>query len=1039
MKRILIPCVCAALAFAASAQTFREWQDPEVNQTNRAPMLATAFAYLSGEANSSAINKKSSGNYLSLNGLWKFNFVNDVASRPTEFWKKNFNDKGWGTMPVPGMWQLNGYGDPQYLNIGYPWRNNFKNNPPVVPEEENQVGSYRREILVPASWKDKDIFAHFGSVTSNIYLWVNGKYVGYSEDSKLEAEFDLTPYIVPGKKNLIAFQVFRWCDGTYLEDQDFFRFAGVARDSYLFARSKKRIENVRVTPDLDSEYKDGKLNIDLRMKGTGRVTLDLIDAQGKKIATANTGKSGNITIDVKNPKKWSAETPYLYKLIATMEGIDEIIPINVGFRKVEIAGNQLLVNGKPVLIKGANRHELDPDGGYVVSPERMLQDIKLMKELNINGVRTCHYPDDNLWYDLCDKYGIYVVAEANIESHGMGYDKTTLAKNAAYKKAHLERNQRNVQRNFNHPSVIIWSLGNEAGDGPNFTAAYKWIKNEDPSRPIQYERAILGDNTDIYCPMYLGYERSEKYGQNPTTDKPLIQCEYAHAMGNSEGGFKEYWDIIRKYPNLQGGFIWDFVDQSIRRKGKNGIGIYAYGGDFNPYDASDQNFCDNGLVSPDRVPNPHAYEVQKIYQNIWTTPADLAVGKVNVFNENFFKDLSNVTLGWTLLKNGKPLSSGEITDLKVAPQSTEEVTLALPEICALKHGSAHKCDSEWLLNIEYRLKNSEGLLPAGFTVARDQIAITPPPTADMDLRNIASKNYQASDPGIIDNQNNCVIVRGDGFHIEFNRQNGFMNRYTVDDVDMLKENGQLTPNFWRAVTDNDMGAGLHEKYKAWRKPEMKLVDLNSSMKDGLAVVKASYDIPAVNGKLNMTYTINNEGAVRVDEAFIADKSAQVSNLFRFGMQMQMPLEFGEIEYYGRGPVENYADRNNCTPVGIYRQTVEEQFYPYIRPQENGTKTDIRYWKQLNRAGRGLEFTAAKPFSASALNYTIENLDEYEGKKQLHSPEVPKADFTNLLIDLAQMGVGCVNSWGAKPLPQYMLPYGDYNFTFIMRPVSNQVF
>ena len=617
MKKQLMTGLFTVLALTAGAQTFQEWRNPEINAVNRAPMHTNYFAFENADAAKKA-DKKQSTNYMTLNGTWKFNWVKDADSRPTDFWKTGFNDKGWDDLQVPAVWELNGYGDPIYVNVGYAWRNQFQNNPPEVPTENNHVGSYRREIVVPASWKGKDIIAHFGSVTSNMYLWVNGRYVGYSEDSKLEAEFDLTPYLKPGQKNLIAFQVFRWCDGTYLEDQDFFRYSGVGRDCYLYARNKKRIQDIRVTPDLDAAYQNGSLAVNLDLKGSGKVDLELVDAQGKQVATATANKSGLVTMNVENPKKWSAETPYLYTLRASMQGSNEVIPVKVGFRKIELKGDQILVNGKAVLFKGADRHEMDPDGGYVVSPERMLQDIQIMKQFNLNAVRTCHYPDDNLWYDLCDQYGIYVVAEANIESHGMGYGDKTLAKNPSYKKAHLERNQRNVQRGFNHPSIIFWSLGNEAGDGPNFEQCYKWIKAEDPSRACQYEQARQKEHTDIFCPMYYDYNGMEKYGQRTDATKPLIQCEYAHAMGNSQGGFKEYWDLIRKYPNLQGGFIWDFVDQSCRWKGKDGVMIYAYGGDFNRFDASDNNFCDNGLISPDRVPNPHMYEVGHFYQNIWT-------------------------------------------------------------------------------------------------------------------------------------------------------------------------------------------------------------------------------------------------------------------------------------------------------------------------------------------------------------------------------------------------------------------------------------
>ena len=598
MKKQLVLGLLGACVLSGNAQTFKEWQDPEINAINRAPMHANFFAYENAEMAAKAV-KEDSKNFMSLNGTWKFFWVRNADARPTDFWKTGFNDKGWDNLQVPGVWETHGYGDPIYINVGYGWRSRFENNPPYVPTEENHVGSYRREIMVPADWKGKDIIAHFGAVSSNMYLWVNGKFVGYSEDSKLEAEFNLTPYLKPGQKNLIAFQVFRWCDGSYLEDQDFFRYTGVARDCYLYTRNKKRIDDIRVTPDLDSEYKNGSLAINLNLKGSGNVSLELLDAQNQTVASTEVKGSGNVstTLQVENPKKWSAETPYLYTLRATLKDgsqASEVVPVKVGFRKIELKNAQILVNGQPVLFKGADRHEMDPDGGYVVSRERMIQDIQIMKQFNINAVRTCHYPDDNFWYELCDKYGIYVVAEANIESHGMGYGDKTLAKEPTYKKAHMERNQRNVQRGFNHPSIIFWSLGNEAGYGPNFEAAYDWIKAEDPSRAVQYEQARIEGKTDIYCPMYANYKWCEEYSKDDKYQKPLIQCEYAHAMGNSQGGFKEYWDLIRKYPKYQGGFIWDFVDQSIRWTGKNGKMIYAYAGDFNRMDDSgDKNFCNN--------------------------------------------------------------------------------------------------------------------------------------------------------------------------------------------------------------------------------------------------------------------------------------------------------------------------------------------------------------------------------------------------------------------------------------------------------------
>ncbi|MDL2210993.1 DUF4981 domain-containing protein [Bacteroides sp. OttesenSCG-928-M17] len=1029
MKKQLLVCGLALLGMTAGAQK-NEWQDPEVNAVNRASMHANYFAYESAEMAKKG-EKESSKNFMTLNGTWKFNWVRNADQRPTDFYRVEFNDKGWDNMKVPAVWELNGYGDPLYVNTGYAWRNQYTNNPPLVPIENNHVGSYRREITVPADWKGKEIFAHFGSVTSNMYLWVNGRYVGYSEDSKLEAEFNLTNYLKPGK-NLIAFQVFRWCDGTYLEDQDFFRFSGVGRDCYLYARNKTYLQDIRVTPDLDAHYKDGSLQIVMQMKGNANVDLELKDAKGALVASAQAKGSGTVRTEmqVANPAKWTAETPNLYTLTATLKSgnsVLEVVPVKVGFRKIEMKNAQILINGQPVLFKGANRHELDPDGGYVISRERMIQDIQVMKQFNLNAVRTCHYPDANLWYELCDEYGLYVVAEANVESHGMGYKEKTLAKNPLYAKAHLERNQRNVQRSYNHPSVIFWSLGNEAGFGPNFLACFDWIRQEDKMRPVQYEQDYKVEVTDVHCPMYQSYEGNVRYLEN-NPRVPLIQCEYAHAMGNSMGGFKEYWDLIRKYPSYQGGFIWDFVDQSVRWKNKDGIEIYGYGGDFNRYDASDQNFCDNGLISPDRVPNPHMYEVGYFYQSIWTTPADLSKGEVSIYNENFFRDLSGYYLEWKLLANGDVVQQGIVNDLKVAPQQKSSVKLSLDfeNICKCK---------ELLLNVEYKLKCAETLLPAGFTVAKDQLVINAYKAPELALNNQEESNVALVAPIVKEGDRNFLIVKGGAFELNFGRYDGFLCKYEVEGKALIHDGGKLTPNFWRAPTDNDFGANLQNKNRVWLKPETKLTSLKHESVDNQVVIRAEYDMPSVSAKLKITYTVNNKGAVKVSQEMIASEGAEVPDMFRFGMQLQMAQEYSQIKYYGRGPIENYSDRNHSTFIGKFAQTVDEQFYPYIRPQENGTKTDIRWWKQQNRGGYGLKFVSENPFSASALNYSIESLDEGVRKQQGHSQEVKPVDYTNFCIDKVQMGLGCVNSWGALPLKEYRLPYGNYVFNFIMMPVA----
>ena len=1005
----------AGLALQASAQSFTEWHDQNVNQLNRLPMH-TSFTPKEQKR-------------VTLNGVWQFNWVKDADQRPLDFYRPDFNDKGWGKMPVPGNWELNGYGDPLYLNIGYAWRNDFSNNPPEVPVVNNHVGSYRKKVFIPADWKGEDIIAHFGSVTSNLYLWVNGRFVGYSEDSKLEPEFDITKFVKPGEENLIAMQVFRWSDGSYLEDQDFWRLSGIARDNYLYTRpATNRIEDIRVTPSLYNDYKDGRLNVDLKLKGSGMVKLSLTAPNGETVTTATcTGKGVmNFTIDVSDPEKWSAETPSLYTLTAELNEkgkLVETIPIKVGFRSVEIKNRQLLVNGKPIIIKGVNRHELDPDGGYVVSRERMLQDLRIMKENNINAVRTSHYPDDRMWYDLCDSVGIYLVAEANLESHGMRYGEKTLAKRLDWFNSHLERNERNVARNFNHPSIIIWSMGNEAGDGQNFEKIYKWLKAEDPSRPVQYERAQLNPWTDIYCPMYASHDYVEKYTQDPKSYRPIIQCEYNHVMGNSGGGFKEYMDLTRRDSINQGGFIWDFVDQGLRKINLEGKEIYAYGGDYNPYDASDMNFCDNGLVSPDRVLNPHAYEVGYQYQSIWASPIDLSKGEVEIYNENFFRDLSNYQMKWTLLEDGKNIATGVMDLPEIMPQSTAIVKIPY---------SLPVTSKELLLNLDFITMQAEQMIPAGHIQARAQLPIQEYRFEPVVLTDAYQKVK-------IDSSNsNRLIISSAISRVEFSKADGFMCAYIVDGTEMLANKGKLTPEFWRAPTDNDYGANLAVKRKVWRNPELKLIGMDvEETPEGVAKVVVKYEMPEVKSALTMEYKINALGEICLTSKLIPNAGTKdVPDMFRFGIQMQMPSQMDISNYYGRGPVENYVDRKSNTFIGEYRQIADEQAYSYIRPQEMGSKGDMRRWIQTNRGGMGLKITSDAPFYGSALRYSIESLDNGEHKTQSHFQEVDKAPYVNLLIDSAQCGVGGINSWGALPLPQHRLPFGEQSLTLLLQPIKH---
>ena len=1032
-----------------AAPTFTEWQDMQVNEVNRLPLHATFFAY-ENEATALKGEPQNSKNFVSLHGDWTFKGVENADQRPVDFWKPDFNDASWGKMPVPGMWELNGFGDPVYVNIGFAWRGHFKDNPPYVPTKDNHVGSYRRMINIPADWDGKQVVAHFGSVTSNMYLWVNGHYVGYTEDSKVAAEFDITPYVHTGD-NLIAFQVFRWCDGSYCEDQDFWRLSGVARDSYLYCQDQaERLVDIQLTPDLTDNYQNGVLNIKKKVAGNVRVDYYLFDAKGELVTMTTSD-----TIVVNNVNKWTAETPYLYTLLAKVwkeakprqvkggvkrkdvAALSEVIPLKVGFRKVEIKNAQLLVNGQPILIKGADRHEMDPDGGYIVSKERMIQDLQVMKRLNINAVRTCHYPDDPVWYDLCDQYGIYLCAEANQESHGFGYKADSEAKKEQFAKQILERNQHNVAAHFNHPSVIIWSLGNETVDGPNFTAAYKWIKQNDPSRPIHWERAQGGDNTDIMCPMYATHKWCEDYCKDSSKTKPLIQCEYNHTMGNSSGGLKEYWDLIRKYPKYQGGFIWDFVDQALHApQSKNTVDgsrlndyaylntvHYTYGGDYNQYDASDNNFNCNGIIGPDRQLNPHAYEVAHQYQSIWAEPVDLQHGQLSVYNEHFFTDLSDVSMQWQLLVDGEVADKGEVSELNCGPQQRVNVTLPYQLRDISGAGDIY-------LNVCFVLKRSQPLMQRGQVVAYNQLTVLESPRHQVATRATTGKTVK-----VVNKKNEpAITLSGRHFSVQFDRKTGFMTQYVADGKNLLAAGGSLKPNFWRAVNDNDMGAGVQRKYAVWRNPALNLVSLTVNNK--LKSVRAEYDMPDVKARLVLNYVVRPDGSIDVTEQLTADKSADVPPMFRFGMVMQLPYQMDNSEFYGRGPIENYADRKSSQTMGIYRLTADEQFFPYIRPQETGTKSDMRWWNQTDRTGEGLRVMADAPFYASALHYDIQTLDEGMDKAQRHSPDVKKSAFTNLYIDLEHAGVGGVNSWdmNAIALPQYRVNYGDKTFNFTLSPV-----
>ena len=1072
-KNLFIVAMFISVAVSASAQKKEYWLDTNTNRVNTEAPRASFFAYES-ETMAHKGDKAKSSRFLSMEGQWKFKFVTHHYDAPKDFFTEKYDDKDWEMFPVPGLFELNGHGDRIYRNAGYAWTNQFENQPGFVEEKNNYTGSYRRVFRVPADWKDDDIYIHVGSATSNLRLWVNGKEVGYSEDSKIEAEFNVTKYIKPGKDNLIAMQVMRWCDGSYGEDQDFWRFTGIAREVYMYAREKTHIADLSIVPDLDEDYRHGKLKITvdvLNAKGNS-IQYRLEDAHGSGVYTSPTSGKMNtsrqfINIEVKNCKQWTAENPYLYALYVTLKDKDgkelETVVQKVGFRKVEIKDGQMLVNGKAILIKGADRHELDPDGGYVVSVERMMQDIKILKQLNMNAVRTCHYPDDPRWYDLCDQYGIYVVAEANFESHGMGYGDRRLAQDPLYKQTIIERNVSNVQIQKNHPCVIVWSLGNESGYGVNFEAAYDRVKELDPSRPCQYEQAGQNGKTDIFCPMYYDYNPCERYslGDNP---RPLIQCEYAHAMGNSIGGFKEYWDLIRKHPKYQGGFIWDFVDQGIRGKSKvTGKQIWMFGGDEGRYPASDHNFNCNGIIAPDRSFNPHAYEVQYIQQNIWVKNLDLKKGTVDVYNENFFKDLSNVLVSVYLVVDDKKMALVEnYGDFNVQPQETKtfNITPMLPFVEDVKTDNPGK---EILLNIEFSLDQPEGLLEYGTVVAREQICLQEyrfPSAEDMlaKAQPTRDKKGKAMEQVEADSMLICYTMAANGVSVTVNRRTGNLDYFDVDGEPMLEDGYAVTPNFWRAPTDNDYGAGLQNRFRQWQSPEKKLRSVTLTGNEAAKTITVTYEMPRLDAVLTLAYTLDIKGELVVNENLKTNqgldsdvekteaRSPRRGNggermnakpqLFRFGMQWVLPQQYDNIAYYGKGPHENYIDRNNSEHIGVYKAKVADQYWNYIRPQESGNKTDIRYWKLLNSSGRGLCFTATGAMEASTLPYLPADLDDGPDKSahQSHSGDLVPRSFNVLQIQARQFGIGCVNSWGAWPRQEYQMPYQDYDFTYIVTPV-----
>ena len=1029
-----------------------EIQDPKIVEINKMPARSTLFNFESKQLARS--DEPSRSRYFqSLNGPWKFNWVRDPSDRPVDFHSLDFDDRQWSEIEVPSNWEFNGYGVPIYLN--HPYEFSYDPDPPYIPEGYNPVGSYRKQFMIPSNWEDREIIIHFGAVKSAFFIWINGQKVGYSQGSKLPAEFDITDHVRPGK-NLVALEVYRWSDGTYLECQDFWRISGIERDVSLRAEPKIRIGDLWAKTPLSESLENGELHLELDIDNSKKVQeeisllVELFDPKGKRVLFENE----NVTLpsssqtkhvvkgSILNVDPWTAEHPSLYQLLVTIKKGMRLITSaseQIGFRTIEVKNGQLLVNGQPILIKGVNRHEHDPLSGHVMSKDLMEKDIQLMKEYNINTVRTSHYPTDPYWYDLCDRYGLYVIDEANIESHGMGYHPDrTLGNDPDWEIAHLTRVQRMVERDKNHPSIIMWSMGNEGGDGVNFVSCSEWIRKRDPSRPVHYERAGDRDHVDVYSPMYPGVNWLKKWAKD-THAKPLIMCEYMHAMGNSLGGMIDYWDLIRKEPQLQGGCIWDWVDQGMEKTSESGEKYFAYGGDYGPPGTpSDGNFLINGLVQPDRRPNPHLHEMRKAYQNFLVEPVGMNDFLVKVTNENFFTDSDGYLITWKLRSDGKTFQSGTFEDLSILPQESRHVKVPVREFTMAPM-------KEYFLEIEFRLKSKRGLLKAGHLMAWEQLPLVNYETIMNSSKDHGSSIISDFPPldEVIDTKDK-VKVRGKDFEVVFSKKNGTIESWMVNGKDRIIHGP--VPNFWRIPTDNDYGNNLIERAAIWKKASdnYEISGLRVTRNSSFMGIRASIQYPDLISLGEISYNIYGDGRILVTHQFYPGQK-DLPNLPKIGMRMVIPKEFDDLMWFGNGPHESYWDRKASTRVDIFSGKVSEQYHPYVRPQENGNKTDVRWATLRNEAGDGLMLTGFMSLNAS--HFVPEDYDDgfMKGpdgsikargdKKGMHTIDLKENEIIHLDIDHLQMGVGGEDSWGAQPMDKYQIEPKEYSYQFMMIPLD----
>ena len=1028
----------------------RDWENPAMFNQNKEDPHATFISY-SNEESALEANKSNSSNYLSLDGIWKFNFVKSPDQRPYWFFKDDFDTRDWDEIEVPSNWEMKGYDVPIYVNITYP----HKNDPPFIQHDYNPVGSYKRHFRIPSEWRNKEIFLHFGAVASAFYVWVNEQLVGYSQDSKTPAEFNITKYLKKGN-NSLAVEVYRWCDGSYLEDQDFWRMSGIQRTVFLHARPKTYINDFLAAGDLGNNYRDGLLRLNVSLKSMGEKNSDFIMNaslsdngqelynESKKVRIVDNKAEIKFEKNLPEIKQWSSEAPNLYSLVITLKDkggdIMECVSAKTGFRKVEIKNSQLLINGVAVLFKGTNLHEHDNVNGHVVDEAMILKDIRVMKSNNINAVRTSHYPQQELWYEMCDNYGLYLIDEANIESHGTGYNKdVTLADKPEWAAAHLARMKAMVERDKNHPSVIIWSLGNEAGDGHNFLNNYKWTRERDASRPVQYERAEKSTNTterhtDITCPMYAKIEQIEEYAKDEKNDRPLIMCEYAHAMGNSTGNLQDYWDVIEKYPKLQGGFIWDWVDQGILKTDETGEKYWAYGGDFGEEGIpSDGNFCINGLTWPDRTGKPGLNEVKKVYQYVGFEPVDIGNGLIKIKNKYDFTDLSAFDFDWELVSDGSILQSGKVPVPTIKPKDELQVKIPFEKFTPVP-------GAEYFLNFKVSRSDEWNIVPENHIYATAQFKL--PVEGEkiaMNADNLAI--LQTNTVG------NKLEVGGAEMKIIFNLETGRLESFNFKGTELLLKGPE--PDFWRPPTDNDYGYKMDNLLGVWKKAGERTIVTSADIRQpelGKVIVVFRYDIKGPDGVkiagYSTVYTLFGSADIIISNSF-EKLSDRIPEIPRMGMQMQLPEEFTNLSWLGRGPHENYADRKTSADVGLYESNVADQYVPYIRPQENGYKTDTRWLTLTNDNGTGIMVSGDPLFCFSALNYLHDDfespgkLSQYRADAKTantHTNSIKPRELVNLNIDLGQMGVGGDNSWGAPVHPQYRLLERRYEYSFRLRPI-----